>query len=54
MTEPRRIYWSSRRLAKEYNMNKSQVGRLLKSLGAKRWNGLSRKHHGHTWYWEEG
>lgn len=44
------VFWNVKKLAKEYNMAPTKVGRLLKSLGAKVWSGSSSNK---SYYWGE-
>lgn len=39
------VIWSTKKLAKEFNLKRQQVSRLLKALGAKRYTNS-------TWIWE--
>lgn len=54
MTEPRMVFWHSRRLAKQFHMSRRDVGRILKSIGAKQWADSGCDGGGPVWYWEEG
>ena len=50
MTEERMVFWKVKKLAKEFNLKPTQVGRLLKALGAKEWSKSSANK---TYYWGE-
>jgi len=53
MTEKRMVFWHVKKLAKEFNMPRTCIGRLLKSLGARQWTSGSSAFTGSIWYWEE-
>ena len=50
MTEERIVIWKVKKLAKEYNMAPTKVGRLLKAIGAKVWSNSSSNK---SFYWGE-
>jgi hypothetical protein len=37
MTDDEMVIWSAKKLAREFDMSRQKVGRLLKRLGAKRY-----------------
>lgn len=41
-------FWSVKRLANEFGMSRTAVGKVLASIGAKRWSGTSSR----VWYWD--
>lgn len=38
MKKDTRVIWSSKKLAREYNLNATVVSKLLIAIGAKRWS----------------
>lgn len=45
-----RVYWNVKKLAREYNLSPTMVGRLLSKIGAKRWT--TDKTPYSVWYWD--
>jgi hypothetical protein len=54
MTEPRMVFWSVAKLAKEFRMSKTAVSRLLSSIGASVWSGTRGGRRIYYWDPEEG
>ena len=45
------VWWSTKRLAKELNLSTMKVGKILKSIGAKKWSN-QKSNRNSIWYWD--